>query len=83
LLGLIQGYDTLIAQFPDVQLSDRYRIHRTRPTMPDYLPDDSRAQDTFSMMAERMLPLVEQTITESGGSVEGDVWTLPPLPIEN
>jgi hypothetical protein len=83
LLGLMQGYDMLIAQFPDIEISDRYRIHRTRPTMPDYLPDDSRAQDTFSLMAERMLSLIEQTITESGGSVEGDVWTLPPRPIEN
>lgn len=80
LLGLMQGYDGLAAQFPDVEISDRYRIHRTRPTMPDYLADDSRAQDTFSLMAERMLPLIEQAIVQSGGSVEGDVWTLPPVP---
>ena len=83
LLGLMQGYDMLVAQFPDEQISDRYRIHRTRPTMPNYLPDDSRAQDTFTLMAERMLPLIEQAIIEAGGSVDGDVWTLPPLPTEN
>ncbi len=77
LLGLMYGYDTLAAQFPDVTLSDRYWIHRTRDTLPDYLPDDPRAEDTFTMMAERMLPLVEMTILESGGSVDGDTWILP------
>ncbi len=80
LLGLMMGYDALVAQFPDETISDNYRIHRTRPTLPDYLPDYRGAQDTFTMMAERMLPLVEQTIIEAGGSVDGDTWTLPPLP---
>jgi hypothetical protein len=83
LLGLMQGYDALIAQFPDVEMSDRYRIHRTRPTMPDYLPEDRHAQDTFTLMADRMLPLVEQAILESGGSVEDDLWTLPGIPGES
>lgn len=80
LLGLLYGYDELTAAFPGASLSDRYQIHRTRPTMPDYLPDDRRAEDTFTRMAERALPLVEQTILQAGGSVEGDVWTLPALP---
>ncbi|NPV68110.1 MAG: ADP-ribosylglycohydrolase family protein [Anaerolineae bacterium] len=80
LLGLLLGYDALAAEFPDVTLSDRYSIHRTRPTLPDYLPDDPAAEDTFSMMAGRMLPYVERTIVEAGGSADGDRWTLPPLP---
>lgn len=79
LLGLLYGYEELASAFPDVTLSDRYQIHRTRPTMPDYLPDDRRAEDTFTRMAERLLPLVEQTILAAGGRVEGDVWTLPAL----
>jgi hypothetical protein len=78
LLGLMVGYEALVEQFPDVTLSDRYNIHRTRDTLPDYLPDDPRAEDTFTMMAERMLPLVETAILESGGNVDGDAWILPP-----
>jgi hypothetical protein len=78
LLGLMVGYDALVEQFPDAALSDRYNIHRTRETLPDYLPDDPRAEDTFTLMAERMLPLVEMTILDSGGSVDGDTWILPP-----
>ncbi|MFN8371332.1 MAG: ADP-ribosylglycohydrolase family protein [Anaerolineae bacterium] len=77
LLGLLYGYDQLAAAFPDAVLSDRYQSHRTRPTMPDYLPEDSSAEDTFTLMAERILPLVEQTILQAGGIVDGDVWTLP------
>jgi hypothetical protein len=80
LLGLMYGYDALVEQVPDVALSDRYNIHRTRETLPDYLPDDPRAEDTFTMMAARMLPLVEAAILESGGSVDGGTWTLPPYP---
>jgi hypothetical protein len=77
LLGLLLGYDDIIAAFPARQLSDRYRISRTRPTLPDHLPEDGQAEDTFTMMAERMLPLVDQVVLAAGGSVEGDVWTLP------
>ena len=80
LLGLMVGYEALAEQFPAVALSDRYSIHRTRETLPDYLPDDPAAEDTFTRMADRMLPLVERTILDSGGSVNGDIWTLPPLP---
>ena len=80
LLGLLYGYDYLLEQFAEVELSDRYRIHRTRPTMPDYVPDDSEAEDTFSLMAERMLPIAEQAVMEAGGSIDGDTWTLPAYP---
>jgi hypothetical protein len=76
----MHGYDDLAAQFPDVVLSDRYRIHETRPLMPDYLPDDPDAEDTFTLMAEHMLPYVERLITEAGGSVDGSIWTFPPTP---
>lgn len=77
LLGLLLGYDALTAAFPDQQLSDRYQISRTRPTLPDYLPEDGEAEDTFTMMVARMLPLVDQIVLAAGGSVADDVWTLP------
>lgn len=80
LLGLLLGYDALLDQFPGVAISDRYQITRTRENLPDYLPEDRQAEDTFTLMAERMLPVVEQTIVEAGGSVAGEVWTLPPAP---
>lgn len=80
LLGLMMGSEALSQQFPGAVLSDRYRIYRTRENLPDYLPDDPDAEDTFTMMAERMLPLVERTIIEGGGIVNGDSWILPPLP---
>lgn len=83
LLGLMMGSEALQAQFPDADLSDRYHIYRTRENLPDYLPDDSGAEDTFTLMAERMLPLVERTIIEAGGSVDDDMWTLPPLPADD
>lgn len=79
LLGLMKGYDALVAEFPEVSFSDRYHIHRTRETLPDYLPDDPRAEDTLMMMAERMLPYVEGIILQAGGVVDGDIWTLPPI----
>jgi hypothetical protein len=80
LLGLVLGYDELVAQFPDIDLSDRFRIHQTRPLMPDYLPDDPRAEDTFTMMAERLLPYIERSIVQAGGTIDGNLWTLPPVP---
>jgi hypothetical protein len=79
LLGLMYDYEALAEQFPGVILSDRYNIHRTRETLPDYLPNDPGAEDTFAMMAERMLPFVERTVIEAGGSAERGSWTLPPV----
>ncbi len=77
LLGLLLGYEALAAQFPDEVLSDRYQISRTRENLPDYLPEDRRAEDTFTQMAERMLPIVARTIHEAGGTATGGVWILP------
>ncbi len=37
LLGLLLGYDELVAQFPDEAISDRYQITRTRENLPDCL----------------------------------------------
>jgi hypothetical protein len=81
LLGLMNGYDWVVAQFPDRKLSDRYSIRRTRSfELPDYLPDDPAAEDTFEMMSKRMLPLVAQALDKGGGHVRDQTYHLPALP---
>jgi hypothetical protein len=77
LLGLMLGYDALVEQFPDQEVSDRYHILRTRDDLPDYLPTDLRAEDTYELMAARMIPFVEAEIIAAGGQVEEDSWILP------
>lgn len=77
LIGLLRGTEYIREQFPDVNLSDRFNIYRTRDELPDYLPQDPDAEDTFAAMADRMIPLIERTIMDAGGSVAGDVWTIP------
>ena len=83
ILGLMLGYDALASQFPGQSLSDRYNIHRTRIGLPDYLPDDPDADDTFTLMAQRMMPLVDSCIIAAGGSVDtaNNRWRLPPAAI--
>ena len=78
LLGLMHGYDAILAEFPGQAFSDRYTIERTKNNLPDYLPGDPAAEDTFTLMAARMLPLVAATVAEAGGRVDGTQWLLPP-----
>jgi hypothetical protein len=77
LVALIGGMDELFAAFPGVRLSDRYHIHRTRPTLPDRLPADDQAEDTFSDMAQRMVSLVDLAVQEAGGEVTPARWMIP------
>ncbi|MCA9297792.1 MAG: ADP-ribosylglycohydrolase family protein, partial [Phycisphaerales bacterium] len=81
LLGLMLGTDAVRDAFPGEILSDRYDIERTRDGLPDHLPGDPQAQDTFTLMSERMLPLVETIILDAGGLVDDDEgrWLLPPV----
>jgi hypothetical protein len=84
LLGLMNGYDWVVAQFPDRKLSDRYSIRRTRSyELPDYLPGDPAAEDTFEMISKRMLPLVAQALDKGGGNVRDQTYHLPALPAAN
>lgn len=80
LLGLMLGTEALLAQFPGEALSDRYNAARTRDALPDHLPLDPDAEDTFSLLAQRMLPMVERAILERGGLVDAPAgrWLLPP-----
>ncbi|WP_170937239.1 MULTISPECIES: ADP-ribosylglycohydrolase family protein [Rhodomicrobium] len=83
-LGLMNGYDWVAAQFPGRALSDRYSIRRTRShELPDYLPRDRAAEDSFTMMAARMRPLVVEALGNGGGGVDGGTYRLPALPASN
>ncbi|WP_437916580.1 ADP-ribosylglycohydrolase family protein [Sorangium sp. So ce302] len=78
LVALIGGMEELRRAFPGARLSDRYRIHRTRPTLPDRLPQDREAEDTFTDVARRMAALVDLAVQERGGQVEPTRWVVPP-----
>ncbi|WP_437330052.1 ADP-ribosylglycohydrolase family protein [Sorangium sp. So ce381] len=80
LVALIGGMDELRRAFPGARLSDRYHIHRTRPTLPDRLPQDPEAEDTFTDVARRMAALVDLAVQEGGGQVEPTRWVLPRRP---
>jgi hypothetical protein len=79
LLGFMYGYSDLVAEFVGTSFSDRYWINRTRDNMPDYLPSDSDAEDTFTMLANRMLDTIDIAIEDAGGTVDADSneWLLP------
>lgn len=82
LLGLMHGAAWVRAQFPERTLSDAYWISRTRDALPDYTPNDPTAEDTFTMMAQRMVDLARANVLACGGVIDGSaqdpVWTLAP-----
>ena len=85
MLGLMLGDAAVEAAFaalpgyPAGGLSDRFDIDRTRDNMPDYLPGDAQAQDTLTLLSQRMMPLVASAIAESGGVVsDSRRLVLPP-----
>lgn len=81
LLGLMLGVDGVRAAFPDVTLSDRYWILRTRDALPDYLTDDPAAEDTFAMLSERLMPIVDVAVGLGGGVRDPSGWLIPPQPL--
>lgn len=82
LLGLMHGSAWVEQAFAGENLSDRYWISRTRDNMLDYLPGDPQAEDTLTLLSERMLSLVDDTARIAGasrvsaGSLQG--WVFPP-----
>ncbi|QOJ00344.1 MAG: ADP-ribosylglycohydrolase family protein [Phycisphaeraceae bacterium] len=82
LIGFMLGYDALVAQFPGRTFSDRFDILRTRDNLPDYLPGDAQAQDTLTLWAHRMLPIIDRQVAHAGGrspTPNGPAaWLLPP-----
>ena len=85
LLGLMLGHSGLVEQirlaYPGYAPSDRYDIERTRDNLPNYLGDPD-AQDSFTLMAERMVAIVERRVVEAGGLLDDErgLWLLPPDP---
>lgn len=77
MIGLMLGTQGVRDQFPGATLSDRFNILRTRVNLPDYLPADPQAEDTFTLMAARALPIIDTTVVNAGGTVAGGQWVLP------
>jgi len=78
LIGLVQGPAFNKAGYGWGVLSDRYWISRTRQNLPDYTPADPQAEDTFTLMAARMMPIADREIVSAGGQVDAGRWLLPP-----
>lgn len=72
LVGLLIGTDAVRAEFPGRTIADTYWITRTRDNLPDYVADSGNVEDTFTLMAQRMLPIVRRSIVEGGGVVDLD-----------
>lgn len=80
LIGLMLGADGVRLQFPGKTLSDRYWITRTRDNMEDHLPEDPQAEDSFTMLAQRMLERVDDSVTMNAGIANSTGWLIPPQP---
>lgn len=77
LIGLMRGMAHIEDSFPSVNFSDRFDTTRTRDNVPDYLPMDSAAEDTFTLLAQRMIPLVEREALAAGGLADASRILLP------
>lgn len=76
LLGFIYGRNGVEAIFGD-DLSETYKISRTRRNFPDLTPE-LEGEDTFPLMAERALAIIDQVVLKQmSGKVEGDRWLIP------
>ncbi len=74
LLGLLHGYDALVAAFPEVDFSDDYNIARTRFNLPQPV-------DNFTDMSRRGIAIIDAIVVEAmGGSIRGDDWIIPEMP---
>ncbi|GJQ29019.1 MAG: hypothetical protein HBSAPP03_09030 [Phycisphaerae bacterium] len=83
LLGFMLGEAGVRVAFPEATLSERFWITRTRDNLPDYVsPPGDGVEDTFTLMAERMIPVCRRAIAASGGLVEGEPgrWLAAPMP---
>jgi hypothetical protein len=84
LLGLLLGHEGLVEQirltYPGYTPADRYNIERTRDNLPNHLDGDPEAQDSFTLMAERMVGVINRRVAAAGGLIDPtkDFWLIPP-----
>ncbi|QGJ68867.1 Heme biosynthesis protein HemY [Planctomycetales bacterium 10988] len=79
LLGFMLGRDGVEATFPEVKLSGKYQISRTRINFPDRTPDQL-GDDSFEQMADRGILIIDRVVIEEmGGTVdfETNEWCIP------
>ena len=79
LLGFMLGEEGVDRAFGRDDLPDAYWIHRTRRGFPDRTPDQP-AEDTFPLMADRGVRIVNRVVTElMDGRVDTqrDAWVIP------
>lgn len=76
LIGFIIGRSGVEEIFGD-DISETYWITRTRRDFPDHTPD-LEGEDTFPMMADRALAIIDHVVAEQmGGTFNRNVWIIP------
>ena len=81
LLGFMLGKEGVENAFNRHDLSQSYRISRTRRNFPDHTPDIA-GEDTFSLMAKRGVLIIDRVIMEQikgGVDLEKNIWYIPTL----
>ncbi len=79
LIGFMLGKNGVEDAFNKKNFSENYWIGRTRRGFPDHTPDRF-GEDTFTMMAERGMLIIDRVVIEEmGGGVdlEQDSWVIP------
>ncbi len=79
LLGFMLGRQGVESAFPNHDLSNLYRIARTRVNFPDRTPDQP-GDDTFELMARRGIHVIDRVVLEEiGGGIDPKkgVWCIP------
>lgn len=79
LIGFMLGKNGVEDAFNKKNFSENYWIGRTRRGFPDHTPDRF-GEDTFTMMAERGMLIIDRVVIEEmGGGVdlEQDRWVIP------
>lgn len=83
LLGFMLGDAGVRAAFAPAPLSERFWITRTRDNLPDLVPPaGDTTEDTFTLMADRMIGVCRRAVVESGGLVDpyAGQWLIAPSP---
>jgi uncharacterized protein YjdB len=77
--GLMLGTDGLLAEFAEIGAagtpSPLYGV-TNMVNLPDFVPADDAAVDTFAGIGARSLALIEQTTLAGGGTVSDDAFTV-------